>query len=306
MPAPPRDRPGWPADVAGADQFADQQSLLLLAVQADRGRRVDADEYAVLVRGSLRNRPMLAAAAPSAAGFMLTFLLGGLSGVMLASPPIDFHVHATYFLVAHFHYVLFGTIVFATYAGGYFWFPKMTGRLLDERLGKLHFWLTFIGFHTTFLVQHWLGNEGMPRRYADYLPADGFQSFNVVSTVGASPSAYPCCRSSGTSLRATATAKSPPSMTRGDTATPWSGPPAAHRRGTTSPSCPGSVRSGRLSNCTTPIWRIGCAPKPTSGAGSGPVWTRRATLPSQARTGLPVGKPAHQSPSRGSTNTTSS
>ena len=107
-------------------------------------------------------------------GFMVTFLLGGLSGVMLASPPIDFHVTDTYFLVAHFHYVLFGTIVFATYAGIYFWFPKMTGRLLDERLGKLHFWLTFIGFHTTFLVQHWLGNEGMPRRYADYLPTDGF------------------------------------------------------------------------------------------------------------------------------------
>jgi cytochrome c oxidase subunit I len=75
--------------------------------------------------------------------------------------------------------------VFATFAGIYFWFPKMTGRLLDERLGKLHFWLTFIGFHTTFLVQHWLGDEGMPRRYADYLPTDGFQGLNVVSTIGA-------------------------------------------------------------------------------------------------------------------------
>ena len=108
-------------------------------------------------------------------GFLVTFLLGGLTGVMLASPPLDFHVTDTYFVVAHFHYVLFGTIVFATFAGIYFWFPKMTGRLLDERLGKLHFWLTFIGFHTTFLVQHWLGDEGMPRRYADYLPSDGFQ-----------------------------------------------------------------------------------------------------------------------------------
>jgi len=117
-------------------------------------------------------------------GFAVTFLAGGLTGVMLASPPIDFHVHDTYFVVAHFHYVLFGTIVFSTFAGIYFWFPKMTGRLLDERLGKLHFWLTFIGFHTTFLVQHWLGNMGMPRRYADYLPTDGFQPFNVVSTAG--------------------------------------------------------------------------------------------------------------------------
>jgi cytochrome c oxidase subunit 1 len=118
-------------------------------------------------------------------GFLVTFLLGGLTGVLLASPPLDFHVSDTYFVVAHFHYVLFGTIVFATYSGIYFWFPKMTGRMLDERLGKVHFWLTFIGFHLTFLVQHWLGNEGMPRRYADYLPTDGFTVLNGISSVGA-------------------------------------------------------------------------------------------------------------------------
>ena len=117
-------------------------------------------------------------------GFMVTFLFGGLTGVMLASPAIDFHVTDTYFVVAHFHYVLFGTIVFATFAGIYFWFPKMTGRMLDERLGKFHFWTTFIGFHLTFLVQHWLGNEGMPRRYADYLPTDGFTTLNTISTIG--------------------------------------------------------------------------------------------------------------------------
>ncbi|NKY45033.1 aa3-type cytochrome oxidase subunit I [Nocardia cerradoensis] len=119
-----------------------------------------------------------------ALGFLVTFLFGGLSGVILASPPLDFHVTDTYFVVAHFHYVLFGTIVFATFGGIYFWFPKMTGRLLDERLGKIHFWTTFLGFHTTFLVQHWLGNEGMPRRYADYLPSDGFTALNTVSTIG--------------------------------------------------------------------------------------------------------------------------
>ena len=120
-----------------------------------------------------------------AVGFIITFLFGGLTGVILASPPLDFHLHDSYFVVAHFHDVLFGTIVFATYAGIYFWFPKMTGRMLDERLGRWHFWLTFIGFHTTFLVQHWLGNEGMPRRYADYLPTDGFQTLNTISSIGA-------------------------------------------------------------------------------------------------------------------------
>ncbi|TNH28632.1 cytochrome c oxidase subunit I [Micromonospora orduensis] len=119
-----------------------------------------------------------------ALGFLVTFLLGGLTGVLLASPPVDFHVHDSYFVVAHFHYVLFGTIVFAVFGGVYFWFPKMFGRMLDERLGKVHFWLTLIGFHTTFLVQHWLGNEGFPRRYADYLPQDGFTMLNTVSSIG--------------------------------------------------------------------------------------------------------------------------
>jgi cytochrome c oxidase subunit 1 len=118
-------------------------------------------------------------------GFMVTFLLGGLTGVILAAPAINFHVTDTYFVVAHFHYVLFGTIVFATFAGIYFWFPKMTGRMLDEPLAKLHFWTTFIGFHTTFLVQHWLGAQGMPRRYADYLATDNFTVLNMISTVGA-------------------------------------------------------------------------------------------------------------------------
>jgi cytochrome c oxidase subunit 1 len=117
-------------------------------------------------------------------GFLVTFLFGGLTGVILASPPLDFHISDTYFVVAHFHYVLFGTIVFAAYAGIYFWFPKFTGRYLDEPLGRLHFWLTFVGFHTTFLVQHWLGNKGMPRRYADYLPGDGFTTLNTISTLG--------------------------------------------------------------------------------------------------------------------------
>ncbi len=119
-----------------------------------------------------------------AMGFMATFLFGGLTGIMLASPPLDFHLHDSYFVVAHFHYTLFGTVVFSSFAGVYFWFPKITGRMADEGLAKWHFWLTFIGFHTTFLIQHWLGNMGMPRRYADYLDSDGFTLFNQISTVG--------------------------------------------------------------------------------------------------------------------------
>ncbi|WP_461167167.1 aa3-type cytochrome oxidase subunit I [Tsukamurella serpentis] len=118
-------------------------------------------------------------------GFIVTFLFGGLTGVLLASPPLDFAVSDTYFVVAHFHYTLFGTIVFAAFAGIYFWFPKATGRMLDEGLARWHFWLTFVGFHATFLVQHWLGAEGMPRRYADYLTTDGFTTLNRISTVGA-------------------------------------------------------------------------------------------------------------------------
>ena len=117
-------------------------------------------------------------------GFMATFLFGGLTGVILASPALDQQVSDTYFVVAHFHYVVFGTVVFAMFAGFYFWWPKWTGKMLNEKLGHIHFWMLFIGFHATFLVQHWLGADGMPRRYADYLPQDGFTWMNQVSTVG--------------------------------------------------------------------------------------------------------------------------
>ena len=120
-----------------------------------------------------------------AIGFLVTFLFGGLTGIILSSPALDFQLSDTYFVVAHFHYVVFGTVVFAMFAGFYFWWPKMTGKMLHEGLGKLHFWMTFIGFHTTFLVQHWLGAEGMPRRYADYLPEDEFLLLNRVSSIGA-------------------------------------------------------------------------------------------------------------------------
>jgi cytochrome c oxidase subunit 1 len=117
-----------------------------------------------------------------AIGFLLTFLFGGLTGIILAAPPLDFHVSDSYFVVAHFHYTVFGTVVFAMFAGFYFWWPKFTGKMLNETLGKWHFWLTFIGFNGTFLIQHWLGVEGMPRRYGDYLPGDGFTLENQISS----------------------------------------------------------------------------------------------------------------------------
>ena len=116
-------------------------------------------------------------------GFMVTFLFGGLTGIILAAPPLDFHVTDTYFVVAHFHYVVFGTVVFAMFAGFYFWWPKFTGKMLNETWGKIQFWMLFLGFHGTFLVQHWLGVMGMPRRYADYMVEDGFTAMNQFSTV---------------------------------------------------------------------------------------------------------------------------
>src|SRR6266550_365019 len=120
----------------------------------------------------LRSTAMLFALA-----FIVTFTMGGISGVMLGMVPIDIHVSDTYFIVAHIHFVLFGGSVFTIFAGIYHWFPKMTGRMYDEKLGRVHFWLTFIGMWGTFLPMHWIGMEGMPRRGADY--AAQFGSWNL-------------------------------------------------------------------------------------------------------------------------------
>jgi cytochrome c oxidase subunit 1 len=136
---------------------------------------------ATLWRGSiLFATPML-----FALGFLSMFLIGGISGVMLSAPPIDFHLQDTYFVVAHLHYVFFGGSVFGVFAATYYWFPKMTGRRLNEGLGKVHFWLHFVGFNLAFFPMHFLGIAGMPRRIADYSPTAGWTFWNIVSTGGA-------------------------------------------------------------------------------------------------------------------------
>ena len=116
-------------------------------------------------------------------GFLSMFLIGGISGVMLASPPIDFHVQDTYFVVAHLHYVFFGGSVFGVFAASYYWFPKMFGKKLNEPLGKVHFWLHFIGFNLAFFPMHQLGLSGMPRRIGDYSPDAGWTILNMISTI---------------------------------------------------------------------------------------------------------------------------
>lgn len=120
-----------------------------------------------------------------ATAFIPTFVMGGTTGVMLAIPAADFQYHDTYFVVAHFHYVIVGGLILGLFAGLYYWWPKMFGRMLNEGMGKLHFWLFFIGFHLTFFPQHFLGLMGMPRRVYTYQPGYDLEVGNLVSTVGA-------------------------------------------------------------------------------------------------------------------------
>jgi cytochrome c oxidase subunit 1 len=119
-----------------------------------------------------------------ALGFIALFTMGGLSGIFLAAFPVDWQVTDTYYVVAHLHYVLFGGSMFGIFGGLYYWWPKMFGRLLDERLGKWHFWLTFVGFNLTFLPQHMLGLLGMPRRIWTYHHGGLWEAYNLTSTIG--------------------------------------------------------------------------------------------------------------------------
>ncbi|AXE54500.1 cytochrome c oxidase subunit I [Aurantimicrobium sp. MWH-Uga1] len=155
-------------------------ALLTMLIAVPTGVKI-FNWIGTIFRGSVTfETPMMFALA-----FVFNFVFGGLTGIILASPVLDFHMSDSYFVVAHFHYVIVGALVFALFGAFYFWWPKWTGKMLNERLGMWHFWLFFISFHMTFLVQHWLGVIGMPRRYATYLPEDGFTWMNQLSTVGA-------------------------------------------------------------------------------------------------------------------------
>src|SRR5690606_28966038 len=131
-----------------------------------------------------RSRPRFKTPLLFSLGFIVIFMLGGVTGVMVASLPLDAQVHDTHFVVAHFHYVLIGGVVFPIFAGLYYWMPLLAGRLLDERLGRWNFWITFIGFNLTFFPMHISGLLGMPRRVYTYQAGQGIGGYNLLSTVG--------------------------------------------------------------------------------------------------------------------------
>ncbi len=136
---------------------------------------------ATLWRGNISfDTPML-----FALGLIALFVIGGLTGIFLAAYPVDWQLHDTYYVVAHFHYTLFGGAMFGIFAGLYYWWPKMFGRRLDERLGKWHFWLMFAGFNLAFMPQHFLGLLGMPRRISTYSEGGAWEIYNRLSTIGA-------------------------------------------------------------------------------------------------------------------------
>ena len=158
------------------DYFSSTSTLLLVPAGM---------EYFAFLATMVGGRIRLASPMLFALGFVLLFLIGGLTGIMVGSPPLDYNVHDTYFVVAHFHYTVFGGTVFGLFAAIHYWFPKLTGRMLDERLARLHAGLMFVGALVTFIPMFFLGIDGMSRRIADYLPTDGLTTLNVIATIGA-------------------------------------------------------------------------------------------------------------------------
>ncbi len=142
-------------------------------------------EYFAFLATMVGGRIRLASPMLFALGFVLLFLVGGVTGIFVGSPPLDYNVHDTYFVVAHFHYTLFGGTVFGMFAAIHYWFPKFTGRLMSEPLARAQAVLMFIGALVTFIPMFFLGVDGMPRRVADYLPTDGFTTLNLIATIGA-------------------------------------------------------------------------------------------------------------------------
>ncbi|NJM39921.1 MAG: cytochrome c oxidase subunit I [Anaerolineae bacterium] len=177
-------------------------------------------------------------------GFLSTFLVGGITGVVQGAVPVDAYLHNSYWVIAHFHYVLFGGSVFGIFAGFYYWFPKITGRMLDDKLGRFHAIFMWIGFNVTFFPMHILGLEGMPRRIATYMADRGWAIPNLIATIGAFMIAgsvlvfiWNCIK-----LRSGERAGKDPGRP-----TPWSGPPPARRPNTTSPKSPPSAATARSS-----------------------------------------------------------
>ena len=178
------------------------------------------------------------------------FLIGGINGVWAASPAMDFAIHDTYWVVAHLHYVLFGGTIFGVMAGMYYWFPKMTGRMLSRKLGIWQFWLQLVGFNLTFFPMHILGLQGMPRRIADYGPDRGWSFLNLLSSIGA----FVIADRDDPVLRRTSSSRCGSlgrrRTTRGSP-TRSSGRRPLRLRRTTSTPC---RRSARIVPCTTSAW----------------------------------------------------
>ena len=193
-------------------------------------------------------RPRFTTSMLFALGFIVVFTIGGLTGVMIASVPFDLQVHDTYFIVAHFHYVILGGVVFPLFGALYLWFPKMTGRMLSERLGKWHFWLFFIGVNITFFPMHLLGLEGMPRRVYTYLPEMGWGSMNLLASCGAAIIALSVLVFLVNVLR---------SLRNGAPAgaDPWGG--STLEWATTSPPEPWTFRHVPVVEGRTPLWSSG-------------------------------------------------
>ena len=166
---------------AGLGPIADSVfSLTTMLIAVPTGVKI-FNWIGTLYGGSIR----MTTALLFALGFIFLFIIGGLTGVMLASPPADWIMNDTYFVVAHIHYVLFGGAIFGLFSGIYYWFPKFTGRMLDERFGKIHFWLMMLGMNVTFFIQHNLGIDGMPRRIYTYPSGVGWDTNNLISSIGA-------------------------------------------------------------------------------------------------------------------------